>query len=117
MRKTTFAVPVPDRLHDAVRDIERRLRGKNDDPALDLSGDRTIEWSWTAARIPDGEGEALDFGCGQSDLGLIAAHRGFHVTAVDLEPVIWPYVTRTYDASCRETFSISGSRKINSISC
>ena len=57
-----------------------------------LSGDRDIEWSWVSAHIPYGPGEALDFGPGASFLGLIAAQRGFEVTAIDLEPVHWYYV-------------------------
>jgi len=57
-----------------------------------LSGDRDIEWSWVSAHIPDGPGEALDFGPGASFLGLIAAQRGFEVTAIDLEPVHWYYI-------------------------
>jgi len=57
-----------------------------------LAGDRDIEWSWVAARIPRGPGEALDFGPGGSSLGLIAAERGFKVTAVDLLPLTKYYV-------------------------
>ncbi len=36
--------------------------------------------------------EALDLGPGGSHLALIAAQRGFKVTAVDLQSVRWPYV-------------------------
>lgn len=57
-----------------------------------LAGDRDIEWSWVSSQMPSGPGEALDFGPGGSILGLIAAQRGFKVTAVDLEPVQWHYV-------------------------
>jgi SAM-dependent methyltransferase len=57
-----------------------------------LLGDRDIEWSWVAAQMPLGPGEALDFGNGGSLLGLLAAQRGFNVTAVDLEAVKWPYM-------------------------
>jgi len=42
--------------------------------------------------MPSGPGKALDFGNGGSHLGLIAAQRGFDVTAVDLEPVQWLYI-------------------------
>jgi SAM-dependent methyltransferase len=56
-----------------------------------LLGDRDIEWSWIAAHIPPGLGEALEFGCGFSSLGLIAAERGFRVTAIDLTQPSWPY--------------------------
>lgn len=56
-----------------------------------LLGDRDIEWSWVASEIPLGPGEALDFGAGDSPLGLIAAERGFQVTAVDLQEMVRPY--------------------------
>lgn len=59
---------------------------------INLLGDRDIEWSWIAAQMPSGPGQALDFGNGGSYLPLIAAQRGFTVTAIDLEPVQWPYV-------------------------
>jgi SAM-dependent methyltransferase len=54
-------------------------------------GDRDIEHSWIAANMPEGPGLALDFGCGPFWLGLLAARKGFSVTAIDLEPVIWHY--------------------------
>jgi 2-polyprenyl-3-methyl-5-hydroxy-6-metoxy-1,4-benzoquinol methylase len=56
-----------------------------------LAGDRAVEWSWMAARIPAGPGEALDFGIGNSYLALIAARSGFNVVAVDMKPVKWHY--------------------------
>lgn len=56
-----------------------------------LAGDRDIEWSWVSSEITSGLGEALDFGPGTSFLGLIAAQRGFKVTAVDLRLVKWHY--------------------------
>lgn len=59
--------------------------------APNLTGDRDIEWSWIASQMPPGSGEALDFGPGGSYLGLVAARRGFNVTAVDLEAVRWYY--------------------------
>ncbi|MDQ2974278.1 MAG: glycosyltransferase [Acidobacteriota bacterium] len=57
-----------------------------------LLGDRDIEWSWIAAQMPCAPGEALDFGTEDSYLSLIAAQRGFNVTAVDRRPMHWPYV-------------------------
>jgi SAM-dependent methyltransferase len=56
-----------------------------------IAGERDVEWSWVAANLPQGPGEALDFGCGTSNLGLIAALRGFKVTRVDLEEAYWHY--------------------------
>jgi SAM-dependent methyltransferase len=61
-------------------------------PPPNLRGDRNIEYSWIAANIPPGPGEALEFGCGSSWLSLVAARRGFHTLAIDLIPVMWPYV-------------------------
>jgi len=91
MRKLTIAVPLPDPLYASLRRVKQSLRSVGAAQQRDLSGDRAIEWSWVVSRIPAGPGDALDFGCGQSDLGLVAAHRGFSVTAVDLGPVSWPY--------------------------
>jgi glycosyltransferase involved in cell wall biosynthesis len=73
-----------------ARSIKRWLRGSR--ASVNLEGDRDIEWSWVAAHLPSGPGEALDFGSGGSHLGLIAAQRGFHVISVDLEPVKRPYI-------------------------
>ena len=75
-------------LQKAVYRLERP--GRSVTP--NLLGDRDIEWSWVASQMPSGRGEALDFGSGGSCLGLIAAQRGYKVTAVDLEPTQWPYV-------------------------
>ena len=61
-------------------------------PTITLDGDREIEWSWVAAHVEQRPGRALDFGCGSRGfLTLIAAHRGYRVTAVDLQPVKWPH--------------------------
>lgn len=92
MKRVTIKLPlyIPDW---AIRGY-RRLRGskaKTKKTVINLSGDRDIEWSFMAAQMPAGSGEALDFGNGGSFLGLIAARRGFTVTAVDLGAVKWPY--------------------------
>ena len=63
-----------------------------DQPAINLCGDRDIEWTWVMANLPEGRGEnALDFGNGGSPLGLASAMRGYNVTAVDLCNVEWLY--------------------------
>jgi len=49
-----------------------------------IVGDRDIEWSWVLSQMPSGPGEALDFGPGESSMGLTAVLRGYNVTAVDL---------------------------------
>jgi SAM-dependent methyltransferase len=59
--------------------------------AVDLDGDRDVEWSWVAARIPESVGKVLDFGAGNSFLSMIAALKGNDVTAVDMGPCNWLY--------------------------
>lgn len=56
-----------------------------------LLGDRDVEWSWVASRIPPGPGHALDFGTGGGPLPLLMANRGWDVTALDLSEVRWPF--------------------------
>ena len=99
--RITLPVPLPDRLYVALRQLKRRLVAYSKTSGFPLQprqatrnllGDRDIEWSWIASQLPSGPGEALDFGPGGSYLALIAAQRGFNLTAVDLEPVDWPYV-------------------------
>ena len=60
-------------------------------PAPNLSGDRWVEYSWIAANMGNGPGQALDFGCGKSWMGFLAARKGFDVKAIDLEEVRWWY--------------------------
>jgi SAM-dependent methyltransferase len=60
-------------------------------PAPNLEGDREIEYSWIAGNMGQGPGQALDFGCGKSWMALLAARRGFDVTAIDLGQVRWSY--------------------------
>lgn len=93
MQKRYVSVPVyvPDWLYFTARRLKRWWR-RSSGGRKNLSGDRDIEWSWVAARIPEGPGLALDFGPGGSHLSLIAAQRGFDVTAIDLEAVERPYV-------------------------
>lgn len=79
-------------LWGAVQEAKKGLRLLRPVRLPNLAGDRNIEWSWVASQMPSGPGEALDFGPGGSFLGLIAAQRGFKVTAVDLEPVQWHYM-------------------------
>jgi hypothetical protein len=60
-------------------------------PVPNLRGDRDLEYSWVAAKMPNGPGRALDFGCGLSWLGLLAARKGFSVTGFDMTDVSWFY--------------------------
>jgi hypothetical protein len=57
-----------------------------------LAGRRAIEWSWITAQIPGCAGETLDFGTEESYLALMAARKGFHVTAIDMQAINRPYI-------------------------
>jgi len=85
-----FTVWLPGPVHRALRALRERWTSR-DAIRRNLRGDRDIEWSFVAAFMPRGPGRALDFGPGQSSLGLLAAQRGFDVTCVDREPVQWYY--------------------------
>jgi SAM-dependent methyltransferase len=52
---------------------------------INLWGDRDVEWTFITAYMPQGPGEALDFGSGGSSLAFLAARRGYRVVALDLE--------------------------------
>ena len=54
-------------------------------PAVNIRGERHIEWSFLSQEMPQGPGEAIDFGCEEGYLSLLAAERGYHVIAVDLQ--------------------------------
>ena len=95
MRRASVRIPfyVPDFAYAPLRRLRTRLRAAGVIAASGptLAGDREIEWSWVASHLPQGPGKALDLGPGGSAVSLIAAERGFDVTAVDLEPPAWAY--------------------------
>lgn len=66
-----------------------------------------MEWSFCAAQMPTGPGEAIDFGCGGSNIGLLAAQKGFHVTAINIEPVQWAYVHPNLQFLKGDLFNVS----------
>lgn len=86
MPATRVNVPLylPQWLYQPLRRVKRAFSAASD--GIDLRGDRDVEWSYIAAQLPRGPGEALDFGCGGGNLTLMAAQSGFHVTALDLAP-------------------------------
>jgi glycosyltransferase involved in cell wall biosynthesis len=77
--KTVFQIKPPAEMGDSAS------------RTLNLLGDRDIEWSWVVSHMPSGPGKALDFGNGGGPLGLVAAQRGFTVTALDQQKVQWHY--------------------------
>lgn len=67
------------------------LKPKKQRSKPNASYEREIEYPFVAAYMPWGPGKALDFGSGTSFMGLIAAHRGFSVMALDLNPQPSPW--------------------------
>lgn len=86
--RMTVPVPLPAWLYRGLQKAKHAIVGK---PAIDLTGTREVENSFIAARMPSGPGRALDFGCGPTHLSLLAAERGFDVTAFDREPQVFPW--------------------------
>lgn len=86
-------ISLPRWLHRPLAAAKRMLTGGSSVAGTipNLAGDRDIEWSWIAANLPQGTGRALDFGCGNSFLGLAAAEAGYSVLALDLGQVEWPW--------------------------
>jgi len=55
-------------------------------PSLQVNiwGERSVEWSFLSREMADGPGEAIEFGCEEAYMSLVAAQKGFHVIANDL---------------------------------
>src|ERR1700742_2081145 len=85
-------VPVPDWLHGILRSAKHTVAGPGK-TVINLWGDRDIEYSYIASRLPQGPGEALDFGSAFANLSLHAIQRGWNVTGVDLlpHPIYWQH--------------------------
>ncbi len=93
MIKGSLKIPfyMPDKIYRALKILKKGLLpGRERD--VNLIGDRDVEWSWVSSEMPAGPGRALDVGSGNTNLALLAARKGFDVTAIDMEPVICPYV-------------------------
>ena len=91
LRWARLALELPSLPRRALRKLKNRIQGSASPRITNLLGDRDIEWSWVAAQILSQSGRALDFGNGGSAQGLLAALRGYDVTAVDMGEVKWPY--------------------------
>lgn len=74
----------------AMRNFKRKVRALAP-PAVNLWGDREIEWSFVVSRLPEGPGTLLDFGASDGLLSITAAQRGFEVLALDLGPERFPW--------------------------
>jgi SAM-dependent methyltransferase len=59
---------------------------------INIHGERSVEWTFLSKEMGNGPGQALEFGCENGYLSLLAAQKGFHVSAVDLEPQSFTWV-------------------------
>lgn len=106
MQRIDLRVPIflPKRLYSHLRKFKNKLFPP---VKINLGGDRDVEWSFCAAHMPTGSGEAIDLGCGGSYMGLLAAEKGFRVTAINLEPVQWAYVHSNLQFLKGDLFNVS----------
>lgn len=51
---------------------------------INIRGERSVEWSFLSREMPTGPGEAIELGCEEGYMSLLAAQKGFHVLANDL---------------------------------
>jgi SAM-dependent methyltransferase len=82
--KVLIPIYLPRWLHQAIRKAKRAFIPASP-VVVDIQGERNVEWSFLSAEMPDGPGEAIEFGCEQGYMSLVAAQRGFRVIASDLE--------------------------------
>ena len=54
-------------------------------PAINIDGERNIEWTFLSTEMPSGPGFAIEFGCENAYMSLLAAQKGFQVIATDLQ--------------------------------
>ena len=91
-----FRIPVPvylpTWLHGSLRRVKHALLPPPAPPnKINIWGERQVEWTFISSEIPQGPGEALEFGCEFGYLSLLASRKGFQVTALDLEPQKFPW--------------------------
>ena len=92
--KLLVPIYVPNWLHDPLVRLKRAIIPQAEPPSqpepppipkIDIIAERDVEWSFMSAEMPNGPGEAFDFGCEYGYMSLLAAQKGFHVTANDLQ--------------------------------
>lgn len=89
-----FLVPIylPRWLHEPIRTVKRAVIPQTPQTqGVNISGERNVEWSFLSAEMPSGPGDAFEFGCEQGYMSLLAAQRGFHVVANDLQEQVFTW--------------------------
>ncbi len=84
----TVSIPIyfPDWLYRILRSIKHAIVSPPSQSApVNIVGERNVEWAFLSTQMPNGPGEAIEFGCEQGYMSLLAAQKGFHVVANDLQ--------------------------------
>ena len=89
MVRANIPIYLPAWAYSALRNAKHKTKRLT--PKMDLSGDREVEWSFIASRLPEGPGRLLDFGASFGNLSIFAAQRGYEVLALDLGPERFPW--------------------------
>lgn len=84
MVRVNVPVYIPRWLHEPLRNAKRALFSPLP-VGINIDGERHVEWSFLSKEMPDGPGEALEFGCENGYMSLVAAQKDFHVLACDLQ--------------------------------
>ncbi len=102
-------VYLPKRIHEGLRRLKHFLIAPckiTNEGHPDLSGDRDIEWSYIASRLPTGAGRVLDFGCGYGNMSIHAIQKGYRVLALDLETNLFPWSHPNIEMACGDLLQI-----------
>jgi len=89
-----YLVPVylPTWIHRPILKVKRAFIPPVPPPSpINILGERTVEWTFLSKEMPSGPGEAIEFGCEQGFMSLLAAQKGFHVIANDLQEQSFPW--------------------------
>lgn len=107
MERYLIPIYLPRRAFEGLRAAKRMvLPHRSPHAAIDLSGDRDIEWSYVASRLPAGTGRVLDFGCGNGNMSIHAIQKGHSVLAVDLLPNSFPWSHPNIEIVCGDLLSL-----------
>jgi hypothetical protein len=84
--KLLVPIYLPHWMHRAVLKVKRAFIPQVQvAPVINIWGERYVEWAFLSTEMPCGPGEAIEFGCEAGYMSLLAAQKGFHVLANDLQ--------------------------------
>lgn len=92
--KLLVPIYLPRWLLEAVVKAKRAIVPRTrPDTRITIWGERSVEWAFLSREMPGGPGEAIEFGCEEGYMSLVAAQKGFHVLANDLQEqtFIWEH--------------------------